>query len=87
MSGGNNIAFHGPLDASTGRDPFLRIGRFGEVSTFAGALLGVDYKYRSGDKNKRADLRRFALSNQNLNYDLLLREEISYLYFFLNLTM
>ena len=52
MSGGNNIAFHGPLDASTGRDPFLRIVAFGEVSTFAGALLGVDYKYRSGDKKQ-----------------------------------
>ena len=25
---------------------------FGEVSTFAGALLGVDYKYRSGDKTR-----------------------------------
>ncbi|KDS39087.1 hypothetical protein M092_1025 [Parabacteroides distasonis str. 3776 D15 iv] len=25
---------------------------FGEVSTFAGALLGVDYKYRSGDKKQ-----------------------------------
>lgn len=60
---------------------------FGEVSTFAGALLGVIISIGLGIKNKRADLRRFALSNQNLNYDLLLREEISYLYFFLNLTM
>lgn len=25
---------------------------FGEVSTFAAALLGVDYKYRSGDKKQ-----------------------------------